>query len=175
MSSAIKPLFKVPGPLRPKTSLITNDYDLSQKVLGVGINGKVLECFEKKTGGKFALKVSRIIVRQCYLGHTCRDLKFFVNFANLWILKRFALVKWKYKSYITIDRWRRNDKLYLYFSLSLNSLNLLFPNCSSFLFFMSIFESMVSVYVVSSWKPFKLHKLLCTVRICLLLPDLNIL
>lgn len=63
MSSAIKPLFKVPGPLRPKTSLITNDYDLSQKVLGVGINGKVLECFEKKTGGKFALKVSTIIVR----------------------------------------------------------------------------------------------------------------
>jgi len=63
MSSAIKPLFKVPGPLRPKTSLVTNDYDLSQKVLGVGINGKVLECFEKKTGGKFALKVSRIIVR----------------------------------------------------------------------------------------------------------------
>lgn len=64
MSSAIKPLFKVPGPLRPKTSLITNDYDLSQKVLGVGINGKVLECFEKKTGGKFALKVSTVIVRQ---------------------------------------------------------------------------------------------------------------
>lgn len=82
MSSAIKPLFKVPGPLRPKTSLITNDYDLSQKVLGVGINGKVLECFEKKTGGKFALKVSRII---SYLGHTYRDPKFFV--------KRFGEVK----------------------------------------------------------------------------------
>ena len=63
MSSAIKPLFTIPGPLRPKTSLITNDYDLSQKVLGVGINGKVLECFEKKTGRKFALKVSRIIAR----------------------------------------------------------------------------------------------------------------
>lgn len=67
MSSAIKPLFKVPGPLRPKTSLITNDYDLSQKVLGVGINGKVLECFEKKTGGRFALKVSTIIVRHATL------------------------------------------------------------------------------------------------------------
>ncbi|KAL9971870.1 hypothetical protein ACROYT_G018088 [Oculina patagonica] len=57
MSSATKPLFKVPPPLRPKTSLITNDYDLSQKVLGVGINGKVLECFEKKSGKRFALKV----------------------------------------------------------------------------------------------------------------------
>lgn len=58
MSSAMKPLFKVPPPLRTKTSLITNDYNLSQKVLGVGINGKVLECFEKKTGKQFALKVS---------------------------------------------------------------------------------------------------------------------
>lgn len=57
MSSSNKPLFKVPPPLQPKTSLITDDYDLSQKVLGVGINGKVLECFEKKTGKRFALKV----------------------------------------------------------------------------------------------------------------------
>lgn len=57
MSSANKPLFKVPPPLKTKVSLITNDYDLSQKVLGVGINGKVLECFEKKTRHRFALKV----------------------------------------------------------------------------------------------------------------------
>lgn len=59
MSSANKPLFKVPPPLKTKVSLITNDYDLSQKVLGVGINGKVLECFEKKTRHRFALKVSK--------------------------------------------------------------------------------------------------------------------
>ena len=57
MSSGNKPLFRVSPPLQPKTSHITNDYDLSQKVLGVGINGKVLECFEKKTGKRFALKV----------------------------------------------------------------------------------------------------------------------
>lgn len=57
MSSGNKPLFKVPPPLQSKSSPITNDYDLSQKVLGVGINGKVLECFEKKTGKRFALKV----------------------------------------------------------------------------------------------------------------------
>ena len=61
MSSANKPLFKVPPPLRSKTSLITNDFDLSQRVLGVGINGKVLECFEKKTGKRFALKVSPVL------------------------------------------------------------------------------------------------------------------
>ena len=59
MSSVNKPLFKVPPPLKTKISLITNDYDLSQKVLGVGINGKVLECFEKKTRHRFALKVSK--------------------------------------------------------------------------------------------------------------------
>lgn len=57
MSSANKPLFKVPPPFQAKTSLITNDYTISQKVLGVGINGKVLECFEKKTNNRFALKV----------------------------------------------------------------------------------------------------------------------
>lgn len=59
MSSVNKPLFKVPPPLKTKISLITNDYDLSQKVLGVGINGKVLECFEKKTRHRFALKVGK--------------------------------------------------------------------------------------------------------------------
>lgn len=60
MSLTGRPLFKVPPPLRAKTSLITNDYDVSQKVLGVGINGKVLECFERKSGKRFALKVSKI-------------------------------------------------------------------------------------------------------------------
>lgn len=66
MSFANKPLFKVPSPLRTKSSLITNDYDLSQKVLGVGINGKVLECFEKKTGKRFALKVFNIAGRPSF-------------------------------------------------------------------------------------------------------------
>ena len=61
MSSTNKPLFKVPPPLKTKSSLISNDYDLSQKVLGVGINGKVLECFEKKTGKRYALKVNRVV------------------------------------------------------------------------------------------------------------------
>ena len=45
--------------LQPKTALISNDYQISNTVLGLGINGKVVECFHKKTGEKFALKVSR--------------------------------------------------------------------------------------------------------------------
>ncbi|EDO40421.1 predicted protein [Nematostella vectensis] len=53
----MKPLFKIPPALQPKKTLITNDYNITQKVLGVGINGKVLECFDKKTNDKHALKV----------------------------------------------------------------------------------------------------------------------
>lgn len=44
-------------PLLTKKNAITQDYDVSQKSLGVGINGKVLECYRKKDKGKFALKV----------------------------------------------------------------------------------------------------------------------
>lgn len=44
-------------PLTSKRHAITQDYDVSQKSLGVGINGKVLECYRKRDKGKFALKV----------------------------------------------------------------------------------------------------------------------
>ena len=33
------------------------DYKITRDVLGVGINGKVVECYNRKTGEKFALKV----------------------------------------------------------------------------------------------------------------------
>ncbi|XP_033116390.1 MAP kinase-activated protein kinase 2-like isoform X2 [Anneissia japonica] len=45
--------------LSPKKIPITNDYVLTKKVLGLGINGKVLECHNKLTGEKYALKVLR--------------------------------------------------------------------------------------------------------------------
>lgn len=41
----------------PKKTPITEEYDITKQVLGLGINGKVVECFSKKTGEKFALKV----------------------------------------------------------------------------------------------------------------------
>ncbi|KAJ2943363.1 hypothetical protein O0L34_g12171 [Tuta absoluta] len=41
----------------PKTSPITEDYEISNIVLGLGINGKVVECKEKRTGTRRALKV----------------------------------------------------------------------------------------------------------------------
>ncbi|XP_077999896.1 MAP kinase-activated protein kinase 3-like [Glandiceps talaboti] len=45
--------------LQPKKTTITDDYKISQNVLGLGINGKVLECYSRSTGHKFALKVLR--------------------------------------------------------------------------------------------------------------------
>lgn len=50
-----------PMPVYPKLEIkrnaVTDDYKISSQVLGLGINGKVLECFNKKTGEKCALKV----------------------------------------------------------------------------------------------------------------------
>lgn len=48
-------------PAYPKVEIkrhaVTDDYKVSTRVLGLGINGKVLECFNKKTSEKCALKV----------------------------------------------------------------------------------------------------------------------
>ncbi|XP_073999301.1 MAP kinase-activated protein kinase 2 [Rhodnius prolixus] len=40
-----------------KTNAITEDYNISNTVLGLGINGKVVQCYSKKTGEMYALKV----------------------------------------------------------------------------------------------------------------------
>ena len=45
--------------LQPKKNPISQDYRVTGSVLGLGINGKVVECFSHKTGEKFALKVDR--------------------------------------------------------------------------------------------------------------------
>jgi len=44
--------------LKPKTHSITDDYLIGSHVLGLGISGKVVECFAKN-GQKYALKVLR--------------------------------------------------------------------------------------------------------------------
>lgn len=44
-------------PLRIKSTSIHLDYTITDTVLGLGINGKVLECRSKTTGQKYALKV----------------------------------------------------------------------------------------------------------------------
>lgn len=40
-----------------RRNAVTDDYKITSQVLGLGINGKVLECYCKKTGDKCALKV----------------------------------------------------------------------------------------------------------------------
>jgi len=45
--------------LQPKKNPITEEYSITNQVLGLGINGKVVECFSKSTKSKFALKVLR--------------------------------------------------------------------------------------------------------------------
>ncbi|XP_008408097.1 MAP kinase-activated protein kinase 3-like isoform X2 [Poecilia reticulata] len=40
-----------------KRNAVTDDYKITSQVLGLGINGKVLECYCKKTGEKCALKI----------------------------------------------------------------------------------------------------------------------
>jgi mitogen-activated protein kinase-activated protein kinase 2 len=49
-------------PRSPKATPITDDYEISNTVLGLGINGKVVQCYTKKTREKHALKVKR---RRC--------------------------------------------------------------------------------------------------------------
>lgn len=45
--------------LKTKTNPVTEDFKISKNVLGVGINGKVVECVNRQNGNKFALKVLR--------------------------------------------------------------------------------------------------------------------
>ena len=44
-------------PLNMVTHPINDDYEITDKTLGLGINGKVVECYHKRTKEKFALKV----------------------------------------------------------------------------------------------------------------------
>lgn len=43
--------------LVPKANPITEEYNIGKHVLGLGISGKVVECYSIHTGKKFALKV----------------------------------------------------------------------------------------------------------------------
>lgn len=46
--------------MEPKTTKITDEYDISNHILGLGINGKVVQCTRKSDGTKYALKVTII-------------------------------------------------------------------------------------------------------------------
>ena len=46
------------NPLQIKRNVITDDYSVTSQVLGMGINGRVLEIFHRESGEKYALKVN---------------------------------------------------------------------------------------------------------------------
>lgn len=58
MMSDIEKLGSKRSPLVPKPRQIIQDYSITDNVLGLGINGKVVECFDRKTNMKYAIKVS---------------------------------------------------------------------------------------------------------------------
>ncbi|XP_077938801.1 MAP kinase-activated protein kinase 2 isoform X1 [Gasterosteus aculeatus] len=45
------------GPLHIRRNVITDDYSVTSQVLGMGINGRVLEVFHRASGAKYALKM----------------------------------------------------------------------------------------------------------------------
>lgn len=53
---------------------VSDDYKITTQVLGLGINGKVLECYCKKTGEKCALKVCVFVCFLCDLNILWRPL-----------------------------------------------------------------------------------------------------
>ncbi|XP_037336843.2 MAP kinase-activated protein kinase 2-like isoform X1 [Pungitius pungitius] len=44
-------------PLQIRRNVITEDYSVTSQVLGMGINGRVLQVFHRESGGKYALKM----------------------------------------------------------------------------------------------------------------------
>jgi hypothetical protein len=50
------------GSLTTTHSPIGNEFKISDTVLGLGINGKVVECVKRSTGEKFALKVPLVLI-----------------------------------------------------------------------------------------------------------------
>lgn len=83
----------------PKSIPITHEYSISDKVLGLGINGKVVECYHRATGVKYALKVLRDNVkarREVDLHWRASNCKHIVNvvdvFENVYANNRCLLV-----------------------------------------------------------------------------------
>lgn len=71
----------------PKATPIVNDYELSNTVLGLGINGKVVQCYSKTTKEKYALKVLRDSTaarREVDLHWRASGCKHIVNISNVY-------------------------------------------------------------------------------------------
>jgi hypothetical protein len=70
--------------LHIQKTAINEAYSVTENVLGLGINGKVVECIHRKTGRKYALKVS-LRFGQLHVGYF--KLRFLVERAMLGKIK----------------------------------------------------------------------------------------
>ncbi len=82
---------------------VTQDYKISRQVLGVGINGKVVECHHRKSGDRFALKVLRDVpkarreVELHYMACDHRNIvKIFDIYENTYNSVKCLLVSWRW-------------------------------------------------------------------------------
>ena len=69
--------------LQPKRVPISHDYRLSNHVLGLGINGKVVECYSKTDGQKYALKVTDELLTSVHLSAVVKFISYlYINIVS---------------------------------------------------------------------------------------------
>ncbi|XP_029288695.1 MAP kinase-activated protein kinase 2 [Cottoperca gobio] len=95
--------------LQIKKNAITDDYKVTSQVLGLGINGKVLEIFQKKTGDKYALKMlqdcakARREVELHWRASPCANIVRIIDvYENLYQARKCLLIvmEWNFQFYI---------------------------------------------------------------------------
>ena len=95
VNSCIPLVVMMTEPLRtPKTVPIIDDYEISNTVLGLGINGKVVQCYSKATREKYALKVGWMIVYVKPLLAWCHEIKLSLSSLDLtvWLVLLYNLM-----------------------------------------------------------------------------------
>lgn len=100
---------------KTKTTPIENDYRISNNVLGLGINGKVVQCFSIKTGQKFALKV---IFDRCIFLICCTT-------TSKWLVSFLIFLFWLLQVLVDCQKARREIDLHWRASGCINIVNII--------------------------------------------------
>lgn len=84
---------------QPKTTPITDDFEISNTVLGLGINGKVVQCTNRRTGNLYALKVRHDLDYFRWI------LYYFIFNSRFYMIIARHDVKWTYTgALVAVDR-----------------------------------------------------------------------
>lgn len=75
---------------QPKTSPITDDFEISNTVLGLGINGKVVQCSNRQTGHIYALKVK--IFFDITVDYSISDMIYLFLLSHLSIITQLSII-----------------------------------------------------------------------------------